>query len=143
MAPVARPDTKTLFHIDLTWFEKNNRDLRQEMHGVLCDECRAHYPSAADARVVDRVHPQTGEVTRADAFWECIVDHCALKPGFITPATPLTSALFRALLANGNQPLTPEQLHKRVGKSSPAAILKLLVGSAIENGIVPVEQKQV
>ncbi len=139
MAPVARPDTKTPFHIDLTWFEKNGRNLRREMHDALCDECRARYPTPADARVIDRVHPQTAEVTRADALWESIVDHCALQPGFITPATPLTAAIFRALLANGNQPMSSEQLQKRIGKSSPGAILKLLLGSEIENGVVPFE----
>lgn len=135
MSPVARPDTKSLFHIDLTWFEKNGRDLRAEMHGVLCEECRARYPTPADARVVDRVHPQTGEVTRVDALWECIADHCARRPKYITPATPLTTAIFRAFLANGNQPMSPEQLHQRIGKSNPAAILRLLRGE-IENGVV-------
>jgi hypothetical protein len=141
MAPVARPDTKTLFHIDLKWFELNGRDLREAMHEALCDECRARYPSYADVRVVDRVNPQTGEVTRADALWESIVDHCSLRPAFITPATPLTAAIFRALLANGNQPMSSEQLQKRAGKGSAMAILKLLMGSEIENGVVPFEPK--
>jgi hypothetical protein len=141
MAPIVRPDIKTPFHIDLEWFKENSRDLRAILHETLCDECRARYPTPADAGAVDRVHPQTGEVTRVDALWESIVDHCALKPGFITPATPLTTAVFRALLANGNQPLSCEQLHERVGKSSASAILKLLMGSEIENGIVPVESK--
>lgn len=141
MAPVARPDTSTLFHIDLTWFEKNGRDLREEMHGVLCNECRARYPTPADAGVVDRVHPLTGEVTRVDALWECIGDHCGRKPDFIMPTTPLTAAIFRGLLASGNQPMSSEQLYKRVGKSSAAAILRLLLGSEIENGVVPFEKK--
>ena len=143
MAPVVRPDTQTPFHIDLDWFKENSRDLRAILHETLCDECRARYATPADARVVDRVHPQTGEVTRADALWESIVDHCALQPGFITPATPLTTAIFRALLANGNQPLSSEQLQKRIGKSSASAILKLLMGSEIENGVVPFEERQV
>ena len=143
MAPVARPDTKTLFHIDLAWFEKNGRDLREAMHEVFCDECRARYPTLADVRVIDRVNSQTAEVTRVDALWESIVDHCAFKPSYITPATPLTAVIFRALLANGNQPLSSEQLFKRAGKSSAAAILKLLMGSEIENGVVPFEPNQV
>lgn len=137
MAPVARPDTNTLFHIDLGWFEKNGRDLRSEMHGALCDECRARYPSPSHARGVDRIHPQTGEVTRVDALWECIADHCGLKPTFITPTTPLTTAIFRALLANGNQPMSSEDLHRRIGKSNPTAILRVLLGGEIENGVVP------
>ncbi len=138
MAPIARPDTNTLFHIDPDWFEKNGRDLRTEMYGALCDECRAYYPSPSDSRPVDRINPETGEITRVDALWECVADHCGLRPGFITPATPLTSAIFRALLANGNNPMSPEQLYRRVAKSNPPGILKLLMGAEIENGVVPV-----
>lgn len=141
MSPVARPDTNTLFYIDLNWFEKNGRDLREEMHAVLCDQDRSRYPTPADAGIVDRIHPVTAEVTRVDALWEAVADHCGLQPGYITPTTPLTMAVFRALLANGNQPMSPEQLHKRIGKGNPAAILKLLMGAEIENGIVLFEKK--
>ncbi len=141
MSPIARPDIHTLFYIDLTWFEKNGRDLREEMHAVLCDQDRSRYPTPADAGIVDRIHPVTAEVARVDALWEAIADHCGLQPGFIAPTTPLTTAVFRALLANGNQPMSPEQLHKRIGKSNPASILKLLMGAEIENGIVPFEKK--
>lgn len=139
MPLIARPDTKTLFHIDLKWFEKTSRDLREEMHSALCEECRVRYPSPAEVCIVDRIHPKTGEVTRVDALWESLADHCGRRPDYITPSTPLTVALFRALLANGNQPMSPEQLHKRINKSNPAAILKLLLGAEIENGIVPFE----
>jgi hypothetical protein len=141
MTPIARPDVTTLFHIDLNWFPQNERDLREEMHAVLCNECRARYPSPADAGVVDRVHPYTGEIARVDALWEAIADHCALKPDFIAPSTPLTTAIFRALLANGNQPMTAEQLHKRINKNNPTGILKILMGAEIENGIIPYEKK--
>jgi hypothetical protein len=140
MTLVARPDTNTLFHIDLTWFEKNGRDLREEMHAVLCDECRTRYATPADAGVVDRIHPQTAEVSRVDALWEAVADHCGLQPGFIATTTPLTTAVFRALLANGNQPMSPEQLHKRIGKSNAAAMLKLLMSADLENGVVPFEK---
>jgi hypothetical protein len=141
MTLIARPDTHTLFHIDLTWFEKNGRDLREEMHTVLCDECRARFASPADAGVVDRIHPQTAQVTRVDALWEAIADHCGLQSGFIATTTPLTAAVFRALLANGNQPMSPEQLRERIGKSNALAILKLLMGGDIENGVVPFDTK--
>ena len=140
MSPIVRPDTNTLFHIDSTWFEKNGRDLREEMHAALCEECRAIYPTPADARVVDRVNPQTGEVTRVDALWECLADHCGRKPEFITPTTPLMSAIFRALLANGNNPMSPEQLYQRIGKSNAAGILRVLMSADIENGVVPFEK---
>ncbi len=138
MSPIARPDTNTPFHIDSDWFDTNGRDLRSEMHEALCEECRALYPSPADARPVDRINPMTGEISKVDALWECIADHCGLKPTYITTTTPLTTAIFRALLANGNQPMSPEQLHRRIGKSNPASILRVLMGAEIENGVVPV-----
>jgi hypothetical protein len=140
MSPVARPDTKTLFHIDPTWFEKNGRDLRAEMHAALCDECRALYPTPTEVRLVDRVHPQTAQVARLDALWECLADHCAHQSQFIAPTTPLITAIFRALLANGNNPMSPEQLHKSVRKSNPPSILRVLLGAEIENGVVPFEE---
>ena len=91
--------------------------------------------------MVDRIHPQTAQVTRVDALLECLADHCGLQAGFITATTPLTTAIFRALLSNGNTPMTPEQLHKRIGNSNPMGILKVLMGAEIENGIVPFEKK--
>ena len=143
MTPIARPDIQTFFHIDVAWFEKNGRDLREESHAMLCSECKGYYPTPAAARLVDRIHPQTAQVARVDALWECLADHCGLQPNYITPTTPLTTAIFRALLANGNNPMNPEQLHKLIGKSNPAGILKMLMGAEIENGIVPFEKKRV
>jgi hypothetical protein len=137
MSPIVRPDTNTPFHVDMEWFDTNGRDLRSEMYGALCEECRVLYPSPADARPVDRINPTTGEISKVDALWECIADHCGLKPTYIPPTMPLTTAIFRALLANGNQPMTSEQLYKRIGKSNPQSILRLLLGAEIENGVVP------
>ncbi len=141
MAPVGRIDIHTPFHIDPEWIQANEQSLREEMYAALCDECRALYPSAEDSRLVDRVNAVTGEVSQMDALWECIADHCGQKPGYIQPTTLLTMAILRAFWANGNQPLSAEQLHKRIGKSSPDAILKVLRRVEIENGIVPVNGK--
>ena len=107
--------------------------MREALHEALCDECRARYPDPAPVVVVDRIHPVTGEIARVDALWESIVDHCAARPDYITPATPLTSAITRALLANGNQPMSSEQLYQRIRKNSAEGILRVLSkGSDIE-----------
>ncbi len=140
--PIARLDTKTLFHIDLEWFGNNDRDLREEMYDAFCNECRGYYPSLESTRAVDRVHPQTGQVTRVDALWECLVDHCGLLSTFITPALPIKTAIFRTFLSTANRPMSSEQLYKRIGKSNPAGILRLLTSGDIENGIVPVDAKK-
>jgi len=135
---ITRLDTQTLFHIDLDWFAQNGRDMREEMFDSFCDECRGYYPTLESTRTVDRVHPQTGQVTRVDALWECLVDHCGLLPTFIAPTLPIKTAIFRAFLAAANQPMSSEQLYKRIGKSNAAGILKLLTTGEIENGIMPV-----
>lgn len=137
--PIARLDTNSLFHIDLDWFAKNQLDMREEMYESFCDTCRITYPSLESTRPVDRVHPQTAEVTRVDALWECLVDHCGHLPTFITPALPIKTAIFRAFLASANQPMSSEQLFKRIHKSNPAGILRLLTTGDIENGIVPIK----
>ncbi len=139
--PIARPDIHTLYNIDLNWFEKNARDFRGDMHGALCDECRARYPDPNVARIVDRVHPVTAEIVKTDALWECVIDHCARRADYITPATPLTSAIFRALLANGNQPLSPEQLYQRIRKNSAEGILRVLDKGTDVEFVVPAEGK--
>jgi hypothetical protein len=135
---ISRRDTKTQFHIDLDWFGKNNLDMREEMYESFCDECRGYYPTLESTRAVDRVNPQTAEVTRVDALWECLVDHCGTLPTFITPALPIRTAIFRAFLAAANQPMSSEQLYRRIGKSNAAGILKMLTSGDVEDGIVPV-----
>ncbi len=142
MTPISRPDINTPFHIDLEWFERNGRNLRSELYDALCEECRALYPSLSEVPMVDRIDPQTGEVTKVDALWECVANQCGTRPGYITPAMPLTTAIFRALLANGNRPMTPEQLHRRIGKSSPNSILRVLMGGEVVNGILPAPEEK-
>lgn len=137
---ISRTDTQTLFHIDLDWFAQTGRDMREEMYESFCVECRGYYPTLESTRAVDRVHPQTGQVTRVDALWECLVDHCGLLPTFITSSLPIKTAVFRAFLAAANQPMSSEQLYKRIGKSNAAGILKLLTTGEIENGILPVSK---
>ena len=50
---------------------------------------------------------------------------------------PLTMSLLRALLANGNAPLTPAEMQRRVRKSDARTILRILSSSTIHYGIVP------
>ncbi|MBI3912732.1 MAG: hypothetical protein HY327_00845 [Chloroflexi bacterium] len=140
--PIARPDIHTPFLIDLSWFEKNSRDFREEMQAALCEECRARYPDPMQARAVDRVHPTTGEVAQVDALWESIIDHCAHRADYLSPTTPLTAAILRALLGNGNQPLSSEQLYQRIKKNSAEGILRMLSKGTDIEFVVPAEEKK-
>ena len=138
--PVGRLDVNTKFHIDLGWWEAQGRNFREELYDSLCDACKQRY-SIEDRRVVDRIDPLTAEVTRVDVLWECAMDECGRSPDFVSPKIPLTRAIFRALIANGNAPLSAAELHKRIGKSSAQAVLRTLLSPEMEmDGIVAIGQ---
>ena len=137
--PVAKLDTNSKFYIDLDWWQKQGRDFREQLYEELCDECKRLYP-IEERREVDRIDPVTGEVTRWDALWECVMDACGASPDFVSPKMPLTRAIFRALIANGNQPLSAAELFTRINKASPQVILKELLSPRMEmEGITPIE----
>ncbi len=135
-----RYDTNSKFYIDLDYWKSQGRDFRPLLYDELCEDCKRLYP-LEQYREVDRVDPVTGEVQRWDVLWECVTDQCGHQPDFINPRMPLTRSIMRALIANGNQPLSAAQLHKRIGKGNPAAILKELLSPKMEtDGITPVEK---
>jgi len=134
-----RPSIDTAFHIDMTWWEYNERDIRVYIKDVLCDLCREECDSASRAvDVIDWVDEQTGEVTRVDWLWHSLRSCCSAHPDYITSNTPIMDAVFRTFLANGNQPLTVRQLHERLDKRPPATLLRILAGGPVYMGIRPV-----
>ncbi len=78
-----RPSVDTKFHIDFSWWAKQNKDIRVFMRELLCPESLEAAAAAPDKQLVDMVDPETAEVTRADALWEAIRACCSLKPGRI------------------------------------------------------------
>ncbi len=137
---MSRLDINTKFRIDLDYWKNQGRDFHEQLYDELCADCKRLY-TAEDRREVDRIDPKTGEVTRWDAVWECLMDECGHQTGFVSPKMPLTRAILRALLANGNAPMSAAELHKRIGKGTPQIILKELLGPEMENdGIMPLEK---
>ncbi len=135
-----RLDVHTKFYIDLDYWKSQGRDFREQLYDELCEDCKRNN-TLEERREVDRVDPVTGEVQRWDALWECVTDECGHLPDFVSPKMPLTRAIFRALIGNGNQPMSAAELHKRIGKGSPQVILKELLSAEMElEGITPVEK---
>jgi hypothetical protein len=62
-------------------------------------------------------------------------------PDYITDSTPLTNAVFRTFLANGNEPLTPVELGTLLNRP-PSTILRVLGRGRIYDGIKPVPPSQ-
>jgi hypothetical protein len=68
-----------------------------------------------------------------------VLSSAARRPDYIDPATPLASAVLRAFIANVNRPLTAVDLQRRISRSNPETVLRVLRTARTEYGIVPVE----
>lgn len=141
MAIRLRYDVNTKFHIDLGWWEKNNKDIRIYLKDLLCSECRAKLAEYADQEEIDWVDPVTAEVKRVDPLWHTIRVCCSTKPNYIKPETPIVDAVFLTLLANGNEPLSVRELYERIDKRPPETILRMLTSGKTYLGIRPLREE--
>jgi len=133
-----KPNLETKFHIDFDWWEREGRDLRVYLQSLLCSECKAIYTNHRGSEEVDWIDPETAEVTRVDALWQSLRTHCQQRSDFITDSTPLTDAVFRVFLANGNTPLSAIELQEVLRGRTAETILRTLGGRTIYKGIRPV-----
>ena len=138
MAKWLRPTVDTKFHIDLDWWKEHNRDIRVYLRQSLCEECRKAYADIQDLGEVDWIDPVTAEVTREDGLWSTLRSCCSNKPNYITPNTPIIDSIFLTLVANGNKPLSPKELHERLDRRPAETILRMLTGGEVYLGIRPV-----
>jgi hypothetical protein len=130
----ARVDVNTPFHIDLAWWESRGRSLRRFLAEIL-DEKDA---DLAPQSPMDYIDLQTAEVYQIDPLWVQVLNTQARRPEYITPVTPLTNALLRAFIENVNQPLSATDLQRRISRSNPETVLRVLRTARLEYGIVPV-----
>ncbi len=130
-----KPTLETRFHIDYSWWESEGRDLRTYLISHLLPEQRTHFESSQTENTVDWIDPETAAVRRVDALQQSLVE-AAKDQQYITEHTTLVDAVFRVFLANGNQPLTPNELGKRINRQS-ATILRTLAGAQVYKGIRP------
>ncbi len=134
---ITRLDLDTKFQIDFGWWEREQRNFRLYLHELLCASCREVYPDHRQTEEIDWIDPRTAEVKRVDALWQSVRACCSHKADYIGPTTPLTMGILRALVANDNTPLSAKELHERIHKGSPEAILRILTSGRIYYGIVP------
>jgi hypothetical protein len=134
-----KPTLKTKFHIDFDWWERESREFRVYLTSHLCPEHQAAFAEYAGGDVVDVIDPETAEVRKEDGIQHTLRTHCSRRPDFITPHTSLVDAVFRVFIANGNQPLSPEELSDRIGRPGQGnTILRTLSGARIYKGLRPV-----
>jgi len=88
--------------IDLDWLEEHNRSFLALAQGCLCPKCtkkRKGSEPISPAKLISTIE-------------SC----CGKASDFISGSSPVLESIFRLFLANGNKPLSLEELSKQLAK---------------------------
>ena len=138
MAKYVKPTLETKFHVDFSWWHEKGENLRAFLQGHTCTGCEEMTQDAQD-QPFDWIDPETGQVSQIDILWHVIHTQCQDDPEFFDSRVPLTSAIFRAFIANNNMPLTAVEIHERIQKKTPDLILRTIGKRIVYKGIKPVD----
>lgn len=132
-----KPTVKTPFHIDFEWWKQNERDWHVFLRSFLCAEHQEAFAAIEEGELIDWIDPQTAEVKPVDGVQHALISHCAQLPDFVNQRTAVVEAIFRLFLANGNIPMTAEDLSKKLGKPADT-ILRTIAGPRVYRGLRPI-----
>ncbi len=132
---LARPTADTKFFVDFDWWKESGMDLKTYLYQRLPAEDIGNLET--DVEQVDMVDLETGEVRQVDGFEYMLQFYFSQLPDDFASQTSLVDAVFCILLANGNRPMTINELSERV-KRAPEVLLRTLAGSKVYQGIRPV-----
>jgi hypothetical protein len=138
---LVKPTLNTRFHIDFGWWSRSDRDWRVHLQNLLCSEHQRSFQGLQGSEMVDWVDPETAEVQSVDGLQHILITHCAREPGFITERTALVDAIFRIFLANGNEPMTVQELAEYL-RRPPLTVLKLLSSGQAYRGLRPLPDRK-
>ena len=100
---IAADQSQQQWFIDLEWFERNNRSFNVLAKRCLCPKCSK------------RMKANEKEIP-AGYLLSAIKKCCSKTSGLITDKTPILESVFCVLLANGNQPMSLEELSKQLSE---------------------------
>ncbi len=132
-----KPNAKTPFHIDFEWWQQNEGDWHIFLRSFLCPEHQEAFANVEEGELIDWIDPQTAEVKPVDGVQHALITHCAQLPDFVNQRTAVVEAIFRIFLANGNVPLSAEDLSAKLGKPADT-ILRTIAGPRVYRGLRPV-----
>ena len=133
---LVKPTLDTPFQIDFDWWKQHDNNWRIFLYSYLCHEHQAAFSDTGQEVRVDWVDPESAEVRTVDGLQHILMAHCARQPDFVTSNTALVDSVFRVLLANGNDPMTPVQLGNAIHRPADT-ILRTLSGMQVYKGIRP------
>lgn len=133
-----KPTIETPFHIDFDWWKQNENDWHVFLRSMLCPEHQEAFANMEEGQMIDWVDPETAEVKPVNGIQHALMTHCALQPDFLNERTALVEAVFRLFLANGNVPMSAQELSARLNRPAET-ILRILVGPRVYHGLRPVQ----
>ncbi len=137
---LVKPTVDTPFHIDFDWWQGTDSNWNIFLFGFLCEQHQEVFSEKNDSLKIDAVDPETAEVQSVDGLLHTLINHCAKAEDFIPNNLPLVGRIFRTFLANGNEPLTPQQLSEIVNKPA-RTILVTIGGYQVYKGIRAIQAK--
>jgi len=133
---VIKPTLQTPFHIDFDWWRANDTNWHVALESLLCPEHQEAFAGMIECQMIDWVDPETAEVRQLDGLQNTLISHCAKQPGFLDEHTAMVDAIFRLLLANGNLPMSVDELGTRLNRPADT-ILKTIAGGRVYKGLKP------
>ncbi|OIN90808.1 MAG: hypothetical protein COS37_04265 [Anaerolineae bacterium CG03_land_8_20_14_0_80_58_20] len=133
-----KPTIRTPFQIDFEWWKESERDWQVYLRSLLCPAHQESLANLEDGQMIDWVEENTAEVREVDGIQHALMSHCARQEDFVTQKTALVEAVFRLFLANGNQPMSAEDLSARMGRPANT-ILTTLAGPRVYKGLRPAQ----
>jgi hypothetical protein len=111
----AQEITTERYHIEPQWFDAHGRSFVTFVASRMCADTQAKLGTEVEERVatVDKTGKVVFErqmVPFGSNPFKIIRECCSHTKGYISGALPLQEALFRVLLASGNQPMSVEEL---------------------------------
>jgi hypothetical protein len=133
---LAKPTLETKFHIDFEWWVREGRELRVDVAKHLRPEFHDSLGSHGSGQTIDAIDPETAEVRPVDEMQYALRTLTRPLEEFLTEHTTLVDAVFHVFLANGNQPLSPNDLSERINRPAQT-ILRTLAGRVVYKGLRP------
>jgi hypothetical protein len=131
-----KPSIKTPFHIDFDWWKQNERDWHVFLRSLLCAEHQDAFAGVEEGQMIDWIDEKIAEVRPVDGIQHALMSHCALQADFTDQHTALVEAVFRIFLVNGNVPMSPDDIARRLNRPADT-ILRTLTGPRIYRGLRP------
>ena len=131
-----KPTLQTPFHIDFEWWRANDNNWHIALQSLLCLEHQEAYANLPEGQMIDWVDSETAEVRQLDGLQNTLINHCAKQAGFLDEHTALVDAVFRLLLANGNMPMSAEELGTQLNRPA-GTILRTIAGPRVYKGLKP------